>query len=197
MKKRYQSFVLATLVALMALALAACGGGSTPEPTPEPLQSYSSGEMGFAIDYPASWVQTVAPDGMVEFKSSASVNLDINYTGGSMVQVATIPTFFLDSTDPVEVLGLFTEDMLEGMRAEDDEAKIVQNATAVTVNGLPAAKMVAEAQQGTIKARAEVYMIVEGESAGLVMAIYPASEASTYEGTIQRIVNTFSFVAEE
>jgi hypothetical protein len=96
----------------------------------------------------------------------------------------------------VEVLGMFTEDMLAGMRAEDENAQVTQEATAAQVNGMPAAKMVAEAQQGTVQARAEVYVVVEGETAALIMAVYPVSDASTYESLVSRVINTFSFIAE-
>jgi hypothetical protein len=196
MFKRYPSnWSMVALLAVFALLLAACGG-SAPEPTPVPLQSYSDPTFGFALDYPVTWVQGNSEDGMVEFKSSADVAFDLEYDGGSLIQAITIPTLFLDSADPVEVLGMFTEDMLAGMRAEDENAQVTQEATAAQVNGMPAAKMVAEAQQGTVQARAEVYVVVEGETAALIMAVYPVSDASTYESLVSRVINTFSFIAE-
>jgi hypothetical protein len=184
---------MAGLLAVLALLLVACGGGA--EPTPVPLQAYTDTEFGFALEYPTTWVQGKSEDGMVEFKSAADVELDLEYDGGSLIQVMTIPTFVFENADPAAIMNEFKADMLAGMQEEDDEAKVVEDTTAVTVNNNPAAKLILEAQQGSIQARAEVYIIVQGETAALVMAAYPASEADDYQALVGRVVNTFSFIA--
>lgn len=183
---------MAGLLAVLALLLVACGGAA--EPTPVPLQEYTSTEMGFVLEYPTTWVQGNSEDGMVEFKSAADVELDLEYDGGSLIQVMTLPTFLFENADPTAIMNEFKGDMLAGMQEEDDQAKVVEDVSAVTLNNNPAAKLILEAQQGTVQARAEVYIIVQGDTAALVMAAYPASEASTYQSLVGRVINTFKFI---
>lgn len=195
MKRIMNYLALGSLVAVLALFAAACSSAPEPTPTPVPFQPFTDANQGFSLEYPTTWVTGTTEDGMTEFKSAADVNLDINYTGGGLVQVLTIPTAFLETNDPVAVLSLFKDDMVAGMQAEDENSKVTQDVTATTVNGLPAASLIVEAQQGTVNARAEVYIITGDESAALVMVAYPVAEEGTYKPINQRILDSFAFAA--
>ena len=187
---------LAALSVLLVLFTACGGGGSSeppPEPTPVTYQSYSNDELGFSLEHPQNWVVGTTPDGLIEFKSATDVNLDISYDGGVVVQVMTLPSLaFQDG--PVAGLELLKEDMLASVTESGEEATIVQEPTAVTVNNLSAAVTKIEARQGTVDGKAEIYLIADDELTGLVMMFFPRDEEATYRALLDQLLNTFDLV---
>ncbi len=183
---------LAALSVLLVL-FTACGGGSSeppPEPTPVTYQSYTDDELGFSLEYPQGWVVGATPDGLIEFKSAADVNLDISYDGGVVVQVMTLPSLaFQDG--PVAGLELLKEDMIASVTESGEEATIVQEPTAVTVNNLSAAMTKIEARQGTVDGKAEIYLVSDDELTALVMMFFPRDEEATYRAVLDQMLNTF------
>lgn len=189
---------LAILSTLLIL-LTACGGGSDeppPEPTPVTYESYTNEELGFSLEHPQNWVVGTTPDELIEFKSAADVTFDLNYTGGAIVQVMTLPTIaFPDG--PLAGLNLLKDDMIASVVESGEEATIVQEPTAVTINGMSAAVTKIEARQGTVDGKAEIYLVSDEELTALLMMFFPRDEEASYRAVFDQILNTFELVATE
>ena len=150
----------------------------TEEPTPEPeptdtpdptagFVDFSNDVLGISLSHPDDWaIEFDEIAGEVNLATSQAVLDSSDDTiDGAIVNVLLLDTELLalfggedvDATDPVAVLGIFTE-LITASGSEDDTFELVltQEATAVTINGQDAAEAFATAtsndgEEATVK----------------------------------------------
>jgi hypothetical protein len=178
-------------LSLLLWALAACGGESAaPEPTPVTYETYTDEFLGVTFQHPQGWVVGMNADELLELKSAADVALDENYTGGVIVQMMTLPSGALGD-GPLAALEFLKEDMVAGVVSSGEEATVVQEPTAVTINDMPAAVTRIQAQQGSVDGTAEIYLIDGGEQTALVMLFFSQSEEAEQRAILDHFLNNF------
>lgn len=180
----------------LLLMISACANRTEPSPTPIPLTSYQNESAGFAVQYPATWHIRETEEGIIELKSDLATNLDASYSGGSVVQIMSLPQLFTADQDPLDILNSFSDQILTLIRSEDAASAVLSAPTATVINGQSAAGMLISARQGTTQTYAEVYIITQNNQTALLMLVYPQTQAVQFRDSLDLIVNRFQLLGE-
>ncbi|HRQ40252.1 MAG TPA: hypothetical protein PLD25_20265 [Chloroflexota bacterium] len=149
MKKRVLLFLLLGL-----LVLAACGGDSNDGGIDTgSFKTVTDEELGFTMGYPEEWVsrggegdiQLATSQELFDSPDKVEEGALIIVTGFEKVMVNMLTLEEVDVEDPVALLNVFSQIVLEG----DDATTIREDAKAITLNNYPAAQMTIDAISDT------------------------------------------------
>jgi hypothetical protein len=180
MKRLYLGMI--ALVLGLSLALVGCnsGGGG-----PVIMESYTSEALGVTVDVPSNWVTEEADDQLTIANSEKSLSAEQIVDGAGVVVIGMPLADLLGMSDPVELLTIFQETFM----AEATNAEILQDATARTVQGQPAAstkfKGEVEGQSGLY----EVTVIVGATNLGIVLSV-DTTDSNSFADTLTKIVDS-------
>ena len=181
------------LLIVLAVLTAACGGGAaattttstTPTTLPQSdLLTYTSQDLGFSIEYPATWV--VSEDikgGIVSFTNNPS---QPGPAGTMNVVVGTIPAqiFPLD----------YYANEIERMKRALPDLQVLED-TQLAIQGLPARAISGTAVQGGVQVALARIIVLRERRAYEITFLTTGSTMGNEEAMVRQLLQSFRFTA--
>lgn len=171
------------------LAFAACQAKSPPAIPPRYV-AYSSDAIGLSFDYPEQWIVREIGEGEILIASNEALLDRGVYDSGAEVNMLAVPAAAFEG-DLVAILN-----QMVGLVLEDEtEAKVVEPASATTINGQEAASVSLSATEGAVKVVLKANVIAANGRLAVVAAIYDEGSADELAPLVEHITSSVRLAA--